>query len=160
VRNIHQRKINIAAQEVGILLDSLSSNDDKLWPSESWPRMKFDKPLQAGAKGGHGPIRYFVESYQKGKSIKFRFTGPKGFDGFHEFTIEGISSTETLLKHSLIMNSKGIAIFTWVFGFRPLHDALVEDAFDKAEMSLGISSVKKSWSGWVRFLRWTLGKFR
>jgi hypothetical protein len=116
--------------------------------------MKFDQPLQIGAKGGHGPIRYFVESYQQGKSIKFRFTGPKGFDGYHEFTIEEIGSTKTLLKHNLIMNTKGIAIFTWLLGFRPLHDALVEDAFDKAEMGLGISLEKKGWSGWVKFLRW------
>jgi hypothetical protein len=87
VLNIHERAFDAESAKVGSLIDSLSSEDDRLWPRHIWPRMKFDRPLCVGAKGGHGPIRYFVEQYIPGKSIKFRFTGPKGFDGCHTFEL-------------------------------------------------------------------------
>jgi hypothetical protein len=159
VKNVHQRKIPRPLQQVGALLDTLSSKDDQLWPYESWPRMKFDKPLQVGANGGHGPIRYFVEAYQPGKSIRFRFTAPKGFEGYHEFEVNEIDSSHAMLKHSLAMNATGLAILSWALAYRPLHDALLEDSLEKAEKSLGVSAERTGWSGWVKSLRWILGKF-
>ena len=80
VRNVHERKIKASSGEVGQLLDSLASSADRLWPHETWPPMKFDQPLQPGAKGGHGPIRYFVKSYEPGKNVYFEFTAPAGFN--------------------------------------------------------------------------------
>ena len=65
VVNIHSREYPVASAEVGRLVDTLSSENDLLWPHQLWPRMKFDKPLAVSANGGHGPIRYFVEEYRR-----------------------------------------------------------------------------------------------
>ena len=56
VINIHSREYPVASAEVVSLVDTLSSENDFLWPHQLWPRMKFDKPLTVSANGGHGPI--------------------------------------------------------------------------------------------------------
>lgn len=78
IRNIHTQTLPISIEAAGPLIDSLSSSNDKLWPMKTWPPMKFDRPLALGAVGGHGPIRYFVSSYEQGRSICFTFTARKG----------------------------------------------------------------------------------
>ncbi|HQV33169.1 MAG TPA: SRPBCC family protein [Calditrichia bacterium] len=160
IRNTHRREMNAPIETVGALLDTLASREDRLWPGEAWPRMKFDRPLSVGADGGHGPIRYFVEEYQPSTYIRFRFTGPRGFDGFHELRMEALPENQTFLIHNLEMSARGIANLSWPLIFRPLHDALVEDAFTKAQAQLGLSPEIQPWSLQVRFLRWalTLGK--
>ena len=87
VLNIHERELKADYEQAAKLIDSLSSGDDLIWPNQCWPRMKFDRPLSVGAKGGHGPIGYVVEAYKPGQSIKFCFTSPKGFNGFHKFDV-------------------------------------------------------------------------
>ena len=57
VRNIHERRISAPVIQVGALIDTLASKNDKLWPIHKWPAMRFDKDLEIGAKGGHGPVR-------------------------------------------------------------------------------------------------------
>lgn len=37
---------------------------------------------------------------------------------------------------------------------RPLHDALLEDALDRAEAFAGRQPSTREWSAWVRFVRW------
>src|SRR5438128_791395 len=76
--NVHQRLLNASPERVGALIDSLSSRNDMLWPHENWPRIRLDRALGVGAAGGHGPIRYTVEAYAPGHSVRCRFTGPKG----------------------------------------------------------------------------------
>lgn len=162
VFNQHQRLIESSCAEVGTLVDSLASDEDRLWPIASWPKMKFEKPLGIGAKGGHGPIRYFVETYVRGKSIGFRFMSPRGFRGYHRLDVIEESPSRCLLKHTLEMNTTGLAILSWPLIFRPLHDALIEDAFATAQLNLAISPRIIPWSYWVKFLRWILsgGKAR
>jgi hypothetical protein len=58
VINIHERVLDASIFEIGKLIDGLASANDKLWPHDRWPAMKFDRPLSVGAIGGHGPIRY------------------------------------------------------------------------------------------------------
>ena len=88
VINVHERTLNASITETGKLIDGLASSDDKLWPHDRWPAMKFDRPLEVGAIGGHGPIRYTVESYKPGRYIQFRFIEPTGFLGSHRFEVE------------------------------------------------------------------------
>jgi hypothetical protein len=154
VVNIHERELKATAEEVGALIDSLASARDGLWPRRSWPPMKFDNPLGIGAVGGHGPIRYFVEEYLPGHSVKFRFTGPRGFDGFHGYEIVGEADSPVVLRHTLRMSTRGPALLSWPLVFRPLHDALIEDSFATVEASLGQPPQIKPWSAWVKFLRW------
>lgn len=153
VLNIHERELHAAPEKVGALIDSLSSPTDALWPRHSWPRMEFDRPLSVGANGGHGPIRYFVESYTQGQAIKFRFTGTKGFDGCHGYEIVSCSGDSCVLRHTLEMTAHGLALLSWPLAFRPMHDALIEDSLAVAQASLGLTPTVQVWSLWVRVLR-------
>jgi hypothetical protein len=117
--------------------------------------MRFDRPLSVGATGGHGPIRYSVESYEPGQSIRFRFQGPKGFDGFHGYELLS-EGDGVILRHRLEMETHGLAIITWPVLFGPLHDALLEDSLGRAEASLRLTPSVRPWSPWVRLLRWVL----
>jgi hypothetical protein len=156
VINIHERELEANHEQVGALIDSLSSKDDRLWPNHSWPRMKFDRPLSIGADGGHGPIRYFVEEYKPGHSIKFRFTSPKGFKGFHRYEVERGTQKSVLLRHTIEMTLHGSALLTWPLIIRSLHDALLEDALATAQASVGMIPQMQAWSPWVKILRWVM----
>ena len=153
VLNIHERELRASPDEVGVLIDSLASRGDALWPTQAWPRMEFDRPLSLDARGGHGPVRYFVEQYVRGESIRFRFTGPQGFDGFHGYELLRTSGNTVVLRHTLEMIARGRAIISWPAIFRPMHDALIEDSLATAEASLGLAPRIRPWSLWVRFLR-------
>ncbi|MGM0382156.1 MAG: SRPBCC family protein [Thermodesulfobacteriota bacterium] len=156
VLNIHERKLEASYEQVGALIDSLSSDHDRLWPNHSWPGMKFDRPLSIGANGGHNSIGYFVEEYTSGQSIQFRFTNPKGFNGFHRYEIVKSTQRSVLLRHTIEMTLKGFAFLTWPIIIRPLHDALLEDSLATAQASLGKIPQIKTWSPWVKLLRWVM----
>lgn len=160
VLNLHERKLNVPTERVGALIDSLASHDDTLWPKQAWPRMEFDRALSLGAVGGHGPIRYFVEDYIPGQSIRFRFTGPRGFNGYHGYEVLNHSPQSCILRHTLEMATQGPAIVSWPLVFRPLHDALIEDSLALAQASLGESLNVQKWSIWVKVLRWFVSKGR
>jgi hypothetical protein len=160
VLNIHEREIRATREQVGALIDSLASSGDLLWPKRYWPAMKFDQPLGVGAVGGHGPIRYFVEAHTPGESIKFRFTGPTGFDGYHGYEVFATSGGLVLLRHTLKMKTRGVAQISWPLVFRPLHDALIDDSLALAERSLRQPPKVKRWSSWVRLLRWAVSAGR
>ena len=153
VVNVHTREVKATPAEVGALVDSLASETDALWPRESWPPMRFDRALGVDASGGHGPIRYRVEAYVPGRWIRFRFTGPRGFDGFHEYTVRP-AGDGAVLQHLLAMRLHGIARLTWPLAFRWLHDALIEDSLDHAERAgTAISHPGPRWNIVVRLLR-------
>ena len=158
VLNIHERELDADPMRIGALIDSLASKEDGLWPKHVWPRMDFDRPLGVGAKGGHGPIRYFVQEYTPGKSIRFRFTGPKGFDGYHGYEIVSSPQQPVILRHTLKMSTYGSGILSWPLVYRPMHDALMEDSLATAQVSLGLHPTIQPWSQWVRILRWVISR--
>jgi hypothetical protein len=160
VLNIHERKLIAPPERVGALIDSLSSLEDSLWPKQAWPRMKFDRVLSVGAVGGHGPVRYFVEAYSPGRSIKFRFTGPRGFNGYHGYEVLSPTPQSCILRHTLEMATQGPAIVSWPVIFRPMHDALIEDSLALAQAALGERPNVRKWSKWVKVLRWFVSKGR
>jgi hypothetical protein len=159
VTNVHQRLLHASPDRVGALIDALSSPNDGLWP-HGWPRMKFDRPLGVGAAGGHGPIRYFVESHEPGQSVRFRFTGPKGFDGWHGFEVLEATAAHCVLEHRIEMRTHGPALLSWPLLYRHLHDALIEDALTAGEASLGLERHAVPWSAYVRLLRWLVAPRR
>ena len=112
VLNVHERELQAGPDRVGALLDSLASRDDVLWPKHAWPRMELDRPLGVGARGGHGPISYFVEAYVPGESIRFRFTVPKGFVGFHGYEAMKTTADTVVLRHTLEMTTHGLAVLS------------------------------------------------
>lgn len=152
--NVHEREYQRPIAEVAALVTTLASQDDRLWPSECWPPMRFDRGLAQGASGGHGPVRYRVESVDPVREVRFRFTGPSGFDGWHAFTITEASEAATVLRHEIHLHPRRWARLTWPLFFRPMHDALLEEAFDKAARELGIPPEAPYRRGaWVRLLR-------
>lgn len=156
VVNVHQRLLHATPQQVGALLDALGSPADALWPGKAWPRMKFDRPLAVGAIGGHGPIRYVVEAYTPGQSVRFRFTGPRGFTGWHGFEVLDATASHCVLEHRIEMKAHGRAIFLWALAIRHLHDACVEDVLSQAQLSLGNKPRQAPWPAYVRLLRWMM----
>lgn len=154
VINVHQRLLHASPDQVGALIDSLASPNDSLWPRHKWPRMAFDRPLGVGAAGGHGPIGYFVEAYTPGQAIRFQFTKPAGFNGWHSVEVVEATARHCVLEHRIEMNTSGLALLTWPLFIRPLHDACVEDLLSLAQSALGNTPKPVSWSPWVRMLQW------
>lgn len=154
VVNVHQRRLTVSPPEAGALIDSLAGPNDQLWPGTGWPAMEFDRSLGLGATGGHGPIRYVISQYVPGRWIRFTFTGPRGFHGFHEYSV-AVQNSQTVLWHTLAMHLRGPSRLTWPLVFRPLHNALIEDSLDRAERATtGGVARPAHWSRYVRLLRW------
>lgn len=151
--NIHERSYEAPVSKVAVLVATLASKDDRFWPHECWPRMRFDLGLVPGANGGHGPVRYRVESVDPAGEVVFRFTGPSGFDGGHALIITSVSGEVTTLRHEIHLRTSGMARLTWPLFFRPMHDALLEEAFDKVACELGSPPPRPyRRSLWVRLL--------
>jgi len=162
VRNVHERLINTPLTAAGVLIDKLASRDDMLW-HDDWPAMRFDRPLGVGARGGHGPVRYVVEAYEPGRSVRFRFTAPRGFVGTHGFDLVDVAPGTVRLRHVLEMRVESVGRVSWPLAFRWLHDALIEDALDRAAASFGQATTtggRRKWSRRVRVLRWAARYWR
>ncbi len=159
IYNVHSRVLHrTGADQAWALVDTLATTNDALWPAADWPAMRLDAPLSVGAAGGHGPIRYTVIGYAPGHWVRFRFTGPRGFDGFHEFTVhDGPDGAE--LRHTLAITARGPARFTWPLAYRWMHDAALEDCLDRAELATtgGVQHPAR-WSPNVRLLRRLVGR--
>jgi len=154
VYNVHERLLAAKGSEVGALIDALSSGDDPLWPRGDWPAMRFDRPLGVGAIGGHGPVRYTVAAPVPGTWVRFTFSGPRGFHGFHEYAALAVDEDHTWLRHTLAMRTRGPARLTWPLLWRPLHDALIEDSLDRAESACAGAVAHPATRGrYVRLLR-------
>lgn len=152
VINIHKRVMQQPKTEIAKLFNTLATDNDMMLATDKWPPMKLDKGLQVGSKGGHGPIKYFVTEYQPEKSITFQFT-LTGFDGFHRFDIKELGANKTELSHIINMTTTGSATLNWGLAIRWLHDAFIEDAFDKVENHFTKDKKNSEWNLWVRTLR-------
>lgn len=151
VRNTHERLINAPAARVGALLDRLSAADDPVWPAPAWPSMRLDRPLAAGAAGGHADIRYTVEEYEPGARVRFRFDPPRG--GWHEFSVEPLDDGRCLARHDMRIGTPGADLLLWPLMIRWLHDAVAEDALDNLQRGAGDPVGRPArWSPWVRLL--------
>ncbi len=163
IYNVHERNYDTDPGKVGALLDTLAGEDDRLWPGDKWPPMKFDVPMGIGAKGGHGAVKYLVIEYVPGKRAAFDFIDSgllKGFDGRHLFEVVPRRGS-VLLRHIVDADCDLKGWLKWHILVGPLHDALLEDALDNAEGELSESTKRPSrWSLWVRFLRKMLARRR
>jgi hypothetical protein len=165
MRNVHQRRFPVPAAKAAPLLDRLASPDDVLWPDDSWPKMRLDRPLGVGAAGGHGPIRYSVTAYEPGRRVEFTFAPEMRFSGTHTLSIEdGVEPAgegACVIRHVLVGRARGRMRLGWPLVIRWLHDACLEDLLDNAEEALtGRVAAPARWSWWVRFLRARMGSRR
>lgn len=152
VINIHTRVLNQPISKIGKLLNTLATDHDMMLATNKWSPMKLDKGLQVGSKSGHGPIKYFVTEYQPEKSITFQFD-LTGFNGYHRFDIVELGPNKTELTHIIDMTTIGSATLKWGLAIRWLHDAYIEDAFDKVENHFTKDKKNSKWSLWVKILR-------
>jgi hypothetical protein len=157
VLNVHERRLPVSPEAAGRILDSLSSGDDLLWPRELWPPMVLDRGLAPGSRGGHGPIRYRVAEYVPGRRIEFEFLPTarlRTFCGRHYFEVLP-RGAQVILRHTIDADTDFATWVHWKLVVEHLHDALLEDAFDKAERTAGVPAPHRSrWPLRVRFLRW------
>ena len=59
-----------------------------------------------------------------------------------------------VLGHELVISPAGFARVSWPLFFGPMHDALIEDSYDRAQVELGHApEAFAQYSAWVRFLR-------
>ena len=134
IHNVHSREIAVEPDRLGPLLGGLGRPGDRLWPVDVWPTvpMELDRPLAVGAHGGHDKIRYFVEAYEPGRSVMFRFKPGLGLVGFHGLDIESLGPRRSRMTHTLECRVE------WrILPLAPIilayHNAIVEDLLDRAE---------------------------
>lgn len=163
IDSLHERSFKTKSDAVGRILDTLSGPEDRLWPRDIWPPMLFDKSLTLGARGGHGVIRYEIEEYSPGRRAVFRFDGTgltADFDGRHYFEVIPRNG-HVILRHVIDAEGNFKAWLKWKVLIEPLHDALLEDALDRAELALKGSVARPArWNSRVRILRRILAKKR
>jgi hypothetical protein len=148
--NIHTRHINASVAQLQPLLLTLGSANDRVWPHEDWPRMQLDRPLQTGAVGGHGPIRYRVSICDPSKQIRFEFM--QGSVGFHEVILQD-TANGCLLTHTIDTQPTLRFLIAWHLSIRFMHDAVVEDLFDKVQAQFEPLPRRSRWSAYVKLLR-------
>jgi hypothetical protein len=161
VLNTHERRFPISPEMAGRILDSVSSRDDLLWPNELWPPMVLDRGLAPGSRGGHAMVRYQVSEYVPGKRVEFEFRPMQrlpAFRGRHYFEVLPRGG-QTLLRHTIDVDTDFATWVRWKLVVEHLHDALLEDAFDKAGRNAHVPAPHRSrWPLRVRFLLWLVAR--
>lgn len=155
MQNIQHRVIKAPADALGVLLDRFASPDDLLWPSPAWFPVILDSGLALGSHGGHGPIRYHVSSYEPGRRVRFEFEPGMGLDGYHELAITEEGPDRCRLTHTISAGLSGRMVLLWPLVIRWLHEALLQDLLDNAEVAVTgrLARPRARWSWWVRLLR-------
>lgn len=154
ILNEHERRLVTSPADAWRLIANLGGKHELLWPKH-WPAIHFDRPLGLGAVGGHGFVGYYVEQYSPPELIRFRFTAPKGIEGYHEFrVVREISSVR--FRHTMRMRTRGLFTWLWLLAIRPVHDALLQDLMDRASYYSSAHCFRSPWSRRVKFLRWLL----
>ena len=159
VHNVHERFVPAPPHAVGALLDTLGGPDDAVWPRDRWWPMELDGPLGGGAAGGHGVIRYDVLTYEPGRRVVFRFDPACGLEGTHTFDVQPRPGG-VLLRHDLTARALGSTRLLWPLVIRSVHDAVVEDAFDRVHERFVPGRQRTPWSPYIRLLRRMAGPTR
>jgi hypothetical protein len=69
-------------------------------------------------------------------------------------SVEPAGPARSVVRHVLEGRLTGSARLTWPVAIRWLHDAVLEDLFDRAEAAVGTGPERPArWSPWVRLLR-------
>ena len=119
--------------------------------------MRFDRPLEVGATGGHGTVRYRVTRHDPGELVEFRFDPSIGLEGVHRFEVAAVERPEvdgesTVLRHTIEGRATGRMRLLWPLVVRWMHDECVEDALDRAESFVTGTPVRHRRNPWVGFL--------
>lgn len=160
IRNVHERLYaDVPSDRIAPLLAGLGSPEDTLWPRADWSPMVLDRPLDDGASGGHGNVRYTCTTYIPGRLVEFTFESVHGrnIDGRHVF--ESIPRRAgTLVHHTLDLECElreWIALTAMVV---PAHNAVLEQLLDNLELAVtGTVKHPHQWNAHVRLIRRRVG---
>ncbi len=136
IRNVHQRRFAADAATVGRLLSALGGPDDRLWPSSRWPAIVIPRPITVGDPAHHGSVRYVVDEYRPGEALWFRFDPSSGLVGRHGLLVEHCDDGTTALTHVIDGHATGTGRILWPLVIRAMHDQLLEELMDNAEVLL------------------------
>jgi hypothetical protein len=115
--------------------------------------MVLDGPVAVGAAGGHGPIRYRVTAHDPGRRVEFTADPGIGMTGTHTFSVEPDGGSGSIVRHVLDGRLSGSMVLGWPVVVRWVHDAVLEDLFDRAETAVGTGPARPArWTPWVRVL--------
>jgi hypothetical protein len=154
MRNVHERHVRAPVDEVGAVLETLAGPHDRVWPGDAWPALALDRGLAVGSTGGHADIRYTVTGHDPGRRVELTFDPACGIVGTHVFEVADRGDGTTLLSHEIAGRSAGSMRLMWPLVVRWVHDAVVEDAFDRMERALGTGPAQPAaWTPYVRLLR-------
>ena len=64
------------------------------------------------------------------------------------------------IRHTIDMHTTGKETLLWTFAIRSLHNALMEDSFDKLENNFSDKRKSTEWNMWVRFIKKQVAKKR
>ncbi len=158
VHNVHERVLGAPAAAVAPLLDGIGGPHDALWPSPEWPPMWLVGPPAIGTADGHGVLRYRVSAYAPGRRIVFTLEPGQGLSGWHGFEVVPLGPERTLLRHIVDGRAHGRMRVVWRWVLRPVHDGIVEQILDRAEVALGTGPDPATrLSSIARLARWTSG---
>lgn len=159
VSNVHERVVPCSRQEAHEIVGTFGTLTDRMYPFDRWPNMYLEGapgPTAVGSVFNRGAARLVITQFENGERIRYswRFLKPAGFDGSHTGTVEDLGDGRMMFRSVIDMRTRSTtATLLWLFVMRPLHDAVVQDSFDKLERELGRTPPPRAWSLWVRMLR-------
>ena len=100
--------------------------------------MWLDGPPAVGTAGGHGALRYRVTDYEPGRRIVFTLDPGQGLSGWHGFEVvpRGPGPRRAAPRRRRSGPCGGMRLL-WPCVVRPVHDGIVEQILDRAEIALG-----------------------
>ena len=146
MRDVHERELPATAAAAGALVDE----PVRMWPSDRWPPF---------TDSGIGFLRHEPLEHRPAEMRSYRITGPRGLDGWHGWEAEARGESATL-RHTVEAHVTGRMLLGWPLVVGPIHGALHEDVLDEAERVVGGAPAERTWTPWVRALRWGIGKLR
>lgn len=156
IHNVHTRVLACPQERAGELIDQIPGRSSPIWPVDHWPAMLLDGPLGVGADGGHGPIRYRCTAYEAGRKVEFTFApGMMRPGATHTFTVQdGPRPGTSVVRHEVLGRPTRLGALVWAAAIRPLHDAVIEDLFDRAQVAVGDPPPRRArWSPRVRITK-------
>ena len=153
IRNVHERRLTAGPEMLWDLLMKMPGPRGQLWPP-GIPAMRFDGPLTVGAHGQHGPIHYTVTYLDPTTgSLAFEFREPTGPVARHSPHVRLEENAGAVLRHEVIVIPEGWRRLKWPLIIRWVHDAVVEEVLDSAEVATGtVPAQPYERSLWVRAL--------
>jgi hypothetical protein len=95
----------------------------------------------------HGQGRSVLAAPVPSRHIRFEFGG--GRQGFREFMLQEVDDMTCLLRHATKGKLTFNSAWRWYLRIRPLHNALIEDLFDKVESQVAKVVYPQVWSSRV-----------